>query len=73
MTVTIDLNVHCCLQLEIKALHQRPGMAKPQSSPQSARAAMAEECLLKMSAQPLRLNMDQVYLLHTLYSCTVHG
>jgi len=37
------------VQLVIKALHVRPDQTVP-----------AEECMLKVSLQPLRLNVDQV-------------
>ena len=38
------------VQLVIKALHVRPDQTVP-----------AEECMLKISLQPLRLNVDQVH------------
>ena len=40
----------CAVQLVIKALHVRPDQTVP-----------TEECMLKVSLQPLRLNVDQVY------------
>jgi len=39
----------CAMQLVIKALHVRPDQT-----------VNAEECMLKVSLQPLRLNVDQV-------------